>query len=214
MVKISGQQETVRLIGIDTPETVDPRKPVQCFGKEASMKAKGLVEGEEVILESDPSQGDKDKYGRLLRYVFLKDGTSVNQKMIEDGYAFEYTYKLPYKYQEEFRAAQKQAETDKIGLWADNACPVLTSTTTPKPTLKPQPTKTLQVIIPTSVQTKAIPYIAPATINESQGSWACDCSKTCPNMSSCAEAQYQLNTCGCQARDGDKDGIACDGDCQ
>lgn len=213
-VVIDGKEESVRLIGIDSPETVDPRKSVQCFGKEASAKAKELVEGKNVILESDSTQDDIDKYDRLLRYVYLEDGTFVNQKMIEEGYAFEYTYDVPYKYQTEFKEAQKQAESNKLGLWADSACPSSTPFPTIRPTSRPQSTKVPAVVKPTTVQTKVDTYIAPLVPNNSGGVWSCDCSKTCPNMSSCAEAQYQLNTCGCQARDGDKDGIACDADCQ
>ncbi len=116
-VMISGKKERIRLIGVNTPETVDPRKPVECFGKEASNKAKSLLTGKKVFLEKDDTQGDKDKYGRLLRYVLLSNGTNVNLSMIKDGYAYEYTYDLPYKYQVEFKSAQKQASDQKKGLW-------------------------------------------------------------------------------------------------
>jgi len=112
----------VRLIGIDTPETVDPRKPVQCFGKEASGKAKEMLLGKKVHLESDPTQGDKDKYNRALRYVFLEDGTNFNKWMIENGYAHEYTYNIPYKYQREFKDAEKSARDNNRGLWASDTC--------------------------------------------------------------------------------------------
>lgn len=121
-VNIDGKIETVRLIGINTPETVDPRKPVECFGVEASNKAKSLLSGKKVLLESDISQGERDIYGRLLRYAFLEDGTNFNLLMIEEGFAFEYTYIIPYKYQTEFKAAQKTAMNAKAGLWADDAC--------------------------------------------------------------------------------------------
>jgi len=116
-VLINGTNQTIRLIGIDTPEVVDPRKPVQCFGKEASSRAKLLLTGKMVRLEDDPTQGDKDKYGRLLRYVFLEDGTNFNKKMITDGYAHEYTYNLPYKYMEEFRRYEREARENRKGLW-------------------------------------------------------------------------------------------------
>ncbi|MFA6005160.1 MAG: thermonuclease family protein [Patescibacteria group bacterium] len=121
-VLIDGTKQTVRLIGVDTPEVVDPRKPVQCFGKEASARAKELLTGKSVKLENDPTQGDKDKYGRLLRYVFMEDGTNFNKKMIEDGYAHEYTYNLPYKYRDEFKQAERDARLHKRGLWADGVC--------------------------------------------------------------------------------------------
>lgn len=126
-VDIRGQKERVRLIGINTPETVDPRKPVECFGRKASDRAKELLDGERVSLENDPSQGERDKYGRLLRYVFLENGLNFNLKMIEDGYAYEYTYDGPYKYQAEFKSAQKYAEENKLGLWG-TGCASLTCT--------------------------------------------------------------------------------------
>jgi micrococcal nuclease len=209
VVKINSQEETVRLIGIDTPEVVDPRKPVQCFGKEASEKIKELIQGKSVILTPDPTQNDKDNYGRLLRYVYLEDSTFINKKMIEEGYAFEYTYSIPYKYQLELKESQRQAKTNKLGLWADNACPTNTLVPTKKPTSLPQSTA-----VPQKPSSSTNTNVAPADTSSPGGSWACDCSKACGVMSSCAEAQYQLNSCGCQARDGDKDGIACDSDCQ
>jgi micrococcal nuclease len=121
-VYINGTSQTIRLIGINTPETVDPRKPVQCYGKEASRKAKELLIGKRVILEKDESQGDYDRYQRLLTYIYLEDGTFFNKYMIENGYAYEYTYDTPYKYQQEFKAAQKSAQELKKGLWNPEIC--------------------------------------------------------------------------------------------
>ncbi|MFH0873458.1 MAG: thermonuclease family protein [Candidatus Komeilibacteria bacterium] len=122
-VSIDGKTETVRAIGIDTPETVDPRKPVQCFGVEASKRAKVLLTGKRVKLQADPTQDNRDKYSRLLRYAWLEDGTFFNLTMVADGYAVEYTYQTPYQYQQEFKRAEADARTKKLGLWADNACP-------------------------------------------------------------------------------------------
>ncbi|MGI6348262.1 MAG: thermonuclease family protein [Patescibacteria group bacterium] len=119
---IDNKLESIRMIGLDTPETVDPRKEVQCFGVEASNKAKEMLNGKNVILEKDESQGERDKYGRLLLYVYLEDGTLFNKWMIENGYGHEYTYNVPYKYQVEFQNAEKYARENKLGLWADNAC--------------------------------------------------------------------------------------------
>lgn len=118
-VSMGGVTERIRLIGINTPETVDPRKPVECFGVEASNKAKALLTGKKVSLESDSTQGELDKYNRLLRYVFLEDGANFNLLMIKEGYAYEYTYDIPYKYQAEFKQAQRDAQNGKIGLWGD-----------------------------------------------------------------------------------------------
>lgn len=122
-----GSTVRVRLIGIDTPETVDPRKPVQCFGMEASDKAKQLMAGTSVRIETDPSQGTYDKYGRLLAYVYVPanirpEGILVNEYLIAEGYAHEYTYNIPYKYQAVFKQAEREAREQKKGLWADGVC--------------------------------------------------------------------------------------------
>lgn len=117
-------QSRVRLIGIDTPESVHPTKPVECFGKEASTKLRELIEGKFVRMEYDASQGMFDTYDRMLGYVFLEDGTFVNEIMIAHGYAYEYTYNKaqPYQYQDAFVHAQEMAQATKQGLWADGAC--------------------------------------------------------------------------------------------
>ena len=127
-ILMDGKKVRLRLIGLDTPEIVDPRKPVQCFARQASDKAKEILTGQSVRLETDPSQDTYDKYGRLLAYIFLLDGTNFNKLMIAKGYGHEYTYDLPYKYQTEFKAAEKSARESKKGLWADNACAGKTST--------------------------------------------------------------------------------------
>lgn len=122
VINKSGREETVRMIGVDTPETVHPSKPVQCFGAEASARTKSWLAGRSVTLDPDPSQGERDKYGRLLAYVWREDGLFVNQALISEGFAFEYTYNLPYRYQTEFQAAETLAREGKKGLWADDAC--------------------------------------------------------------------------------------------
>ena len=111
--------QTVRYIGIDTPETVHPFKPVECFGKEASAKNKELVEGKTVRLEKDISE--TDRYGRLLRYVYVGD-VSVNDYLVRNGFASAVSYPPDVKYQEQFNEAEKEARENKRGLWADNVC--------------------------------------------------------------------------------------------
>ncbi len=122
VVRINDGDESVRLIGLDTPEIVDPRKTVECFGKEASDEAKKILAGKTVRLETDASQDFRDKYGRLLAYVILTDGTNFNKFMIANGFGYEYTYKVPYKYQADFREAEKIARENKSGLWAEGIC--------------------------------------------------------------------------------------------
>lgn len=121
-VAMDGGVEKVRLIGVNTPETVDPRREVQCFGKEASERMKELVSGKIVALEYDESQGTRDTYGRLLAYVYLEDRVMVNRKLIAEGYAYEYTYLHPYEYQKEFRDLQRLAKSSQRGLWAESTC--------------------------------------------------------------------------------------------
>jgi micrococcal nuclease len=180
--------KVVRYIGIDTPEVVDPRKPVQCFGKDASAKNRELVEGKEVMLVKDVSE--TDKYDRLLRYVYIGD-TFVNDYLVRNGYAYSYSYPPDVKYQDQFKQAEQEARNNKRGLWKDDACKI----------------ETTAVPIPT------IPTPSSSSNSGSTGSYTCNCSKTCAQMG-CAEAQYQLNACGCSKRDADKDGIACDANCQ
>lgn len=121
-VSMNGKDETVRLLGINTPETVDPRRPVECFGKEASERMKEIASGKIVRLEYDDSQSLRDTYGRLLAYVYLEDGQMVNRKMVAEGYAYEYTYLTPYRYQSEFRDLQRLAQSSGRGLWAESTC--------------------------------------------------------------------------------------------
>jgi micrococcal nuclease len=121
-ISINGEKETLRLIGVDTPETVHPNKPVECFGIEASNYAKDLLSNKIISVEYDQSQGEVDKYGRSLVYIFLPDGRNFNKIMIEEGYAYEYTYGEAYKYQKEFKESQIYAKENKLGLWADNIC--------------------------------------------------------------------------------------------
>src|SRR4030043_1262577 len=106
--------EKVRLIGVDTPETKHPQKPVQRFGKEAYLFTRTMVEGKEVRLEFDWQK--RDRYGRLLAYVYLPDGTFLNAEIIKQGYGFAYT-RFPFKFLEEFRSYEKEAKENKRGLW-------------------------------------------------------------------------------------------------
>lgn len=121
-IMMDGQDEKVRLIGINTPETVDPRKAVECFGKEASTRMKEIAENKIVRLEYDDSQSLRDAYGRILAYVYLEDEQMLNRKMVAEGYAYEYTYLTPYRYQKEFRNLQRLAQSAKRGLWSENTC--------------------------------------------------------------------------------------------
>lgn len=114
-VELYGKQEKVRLIGVDTPETVDPRKAVQFYGKEASNYVRSMLEGREVELEFDFNP--RDKYDRLLAYVWI-EGKNFDAELIRLGYARSYL-RFPFRYFKEFEKIGKEAMKNKIGLWAD-----------------------------------------------------------------------------------------------
>ena len=110
--------ERVRLIGIDTPETVKPNSPVEYFGKEASAFSKSKLDQQTIYLEKDIS--DTDKYGRLLRYVYLADGTFFNLLLVREGYANAVSYPPDVKYGQVLRQAEKTARANEKGLWRLN----------------------------------------------------------------------------------------------
>jgi micrococcal nuclease len=121
-----GKSVALRLIGGDTPETVHPSKPVQCFGPEASAEAKRLLAGKKVKVIYDPTQGEPagdgrrvDYYDRDLVYLELPDGRDFMQHMIEQGYAEEYTYRgSKYQRHTVYNAAETEAMTNGRGLWS------------------------------------------------------------------------------------------------
>ncbi|WP_082486369.1 thermonuclease family protein [Frigoribacterium sp. Leaf186] len=118
VVTVAGERERIRLIGVDTPETVKPDAPVDCFGPEASsFTTSALPEGATVWLEADASQGDADRYDRLLRYVWSPDGTMLNERLVAGGYGREDTYDDAYRYRDRFVAAEASAEASRTGLW-------------------------------------------------------------------------------------------------
>ena len=119
-VLVGGNTYRVRYIGVDTPETVDPRSPVQCYGREASERNRQLVEGKTVELEKDVSE--TDKYGRLLRYVWV-GGEMVNATLVREGYAMAITYPPDVKYQELFLGLQQEARDAGLGLWGPACIP-------------------------------------------------------------------------------------------
>ena len=118
-----GHREKVRLIGIDTPELNDPRTGVECYAQQAATQARAVFDGQAVYLESDPSQAVTDRYGRTLAYVWTTTGRLFNLDMISDGFAHEYTYDTPYRYQALFRAAEAEARAQDRGLWNTSTCP-------------------------------------------------------------------------------------------
>lgn len=116
-VLLANEQETVRLIGLDTPELARAGSLAECFAAEAKQTLTELVEGQTVELVADSSQAERDRYGRLLGYLFLATGENVAQVLIASGYGHEYTYQDPYLYQQQFRQAEIAAREQRLGLW-------------------------------------------------------------------------------------------------
>jgi micrococcal nuclease len=121
VVVIDGREERLRYIGIDTPETVRPNTAVECFGREASEANKRLVEGRTVYLERDVS--DRDRFGRLLRYVYVDDPSGerlfVNLELVSRGYAQAVTFPPDVRHADTFRAAEREAREAGRGLWGE-----------------------------------------------------------------------------------------------
>ncbi len=121
IVNILNKEEKIRLIGMDAPESVKPNSPVECFGVEASLYLADILGGKELHFVQDSSQDTRDKYGRLLGYIFIGE-ENLAEKMIADGYAYEYTYDNPYRYQRNFRTAERIARREERGLWSPDVC--------------------------------------------------------------------------------------------
>jgi micrococcal nuclease len=127
---------TVRLIGVDTPETVDPRTPVQSFGKEASEFTGRMAQGKVVRLEFDVQR--KDKYERTLSYAYLPDGTFLNAEIVKQGFGHAYTT-YPFRYLEQFRQFERDARAANRGLWG-------TGQTAPVPLASPAAAATTETV--------------------------------------------------------------------
>lgn len=116
-VSMNGVKEDIRLVGVDTPETHHPSKPKQCFGEEASEFTASLIEGKPVRLQADTKQPNRDRYSRLLRYVYLEDGRELNELLVKEGYA------LATNFNTQKKQALKQLEDDakqaNKGLWGE-----------------------------------------------------------------------------------------------
>jgi micrococcal nuclease len=114
-----GEIVGVRLLGIDTPESVDPNSPVECFGMEASAATEALLEGRTVRLVKDIE--DQDSFGRQLRYVYMGH-EMVNARLVVNGYASTLTYPPNVRHAALFSHLQRDARTRQRGLWDDGAC--------------------------------------------------------------------------------------------
>jgi micrococcal nuclease len=120
ILEMEGQKITIRLMGVDTPETVHPAKPVEAYGREASNFLKNLLSGESVYLEYESGASKLDKYGRTLAYLYRSpDGLFVNLEIIRQGYGHAYT-KFPFQYMDLFREHESHARETGKGLWSND----------------------------------------------------------------------------------------------
>lgn len=121
LVELKGRRERLRLIGIDSPESVKPESPVECYGEESKAYLKSILpEGSDITLEYDETQGERDRFGRILAYVFTNDGKNLAEEMLRNGYAREYNYQKrnPYRLRDTFVEDEKGARAKEKGLWA------------------------------------------------------------------------------------------------
>jgi micrococcal nuclease len=113
---VHGRAERVRFIGIDTPEVG------RCYAEQATADVTHLLKGGQVLLEADSSQDDRDKFDRLLRYIWLPDGQLVNYLLVKEGFAYEYTYRIAYHYESQFMQVENEAHRKGLGLWWPTTC--------------------------------------------------------------------------------------------
>lgn len=118
---VKGRRERIRVIGVDTPESVSPNQPDEPYGEEASDFAKHFLDGETVRLAGDAEP--RDRYGRMLAYVWLEDGTFWNALLVAEGYAQQLTVPPNVTYERLFRRLVGEARREDRGLWAQEPQP-------------------------------------------------------------------------------------------
>lgn len=124
-VDINGQIETVRLVSVDAPESVAPRQPVGCLGKESAAFLQSLMSDQSIIyLQKDETQSNRDRYGRLLRFVFLSDGRDAGLELLGAGLAEAKLYsRQPHLYWSSYQKAEAGAKNKELGIWSKESCP-------------------------------------------------------------------------------------------
>lgn len=122
-VLMDGRREKVRFIGVDAPETDGPYTEAECYGEEAKHYLTYLLDETSVYLLPDPTQDDRDAYGRLLRYAFTAQADNVGRLLLEQGYVREFTFIDDYNFKDNYLAAQARAQAQEAGLWSPEVCP-------------------------------------------------------------------------------------------
>ena len=205
-VELDGEVVTVRYIGIDTPETVDPSSPVMWMGPEASAANAKLVDGQTVYLERDVSE--TDRFGRLLRYVWLDASSGwrlVNLELVGLGFAVSSPYPPDVEYQDLFDAAESRAMRDGRGLWGPTPTPVPTAVPTPRP-VAPAP------VAPAPVAPAPVAP-PPPPVGNCSPSYPGVCIPPAPPDLNCGDISYRQFAVlppDPHGFDGDNDGIGCE----
>lgn len=183
-IDYEGEKQRIRLIGIDAPESTTTRYGyTECFGSEARTYLWSLLDGESVSVEFDSTQDRFDKYGRMLAYIVLQ-WANINEQMILQGYAREYTYNIPYMYQTRFKQAQSDAQRTKRWLRATDTCQWERRSVTAQ------------------------------TIIDQDTSSGCPTEAYCSELTTCEQAHYYLEICHLTRLDSDGDGIPCEALCE
>lgn len=124
-VDLDGQIETIRLVSVDAPESVAPGQPVGCLGKESARFLKNLLLNQSTLyLQKDQTQSDRDRYGRLLRFVFLSDGRDAGLELLKVGLAAAKLYsRQPHQHWSVYQEAEMGAKNQRLGIWDEEKCP-------------------------------------------------------------------------------------------
>lgn len=197
---------SVRLIWIDSPESYLTRFWYkECYWDEAKNYLNNLIEWKYIKIEFDKTQWKTDKYWRYLWYIFLK-WDNINNEMINNWYAWEYTYSKVYKYQNIFKSSQKLASENKSWLWTTSTC------NWERKKINEISTNSWSIKSDTSVNVESIQNQIPSSITSN---FSCLNNKNyCTEMKSCEESMFYLNNCWLERLDADKDWIPCESLCQ
>lgn len=220
-VRMKGKIESVRVLGLDTPEKYTTRTGYEeCYGKEASDKAWNLLHRKTVRLVSDKTQGYRDRYQRILAHAYLPDGALFSAKMIEEGYGFRYVYgKKVTKEDALLLKSEKNAKSANVGVWkvCDGVRKSVNAIVSSPSTINSNSSWTIPVqqnSIFSRIFSSSI-FDIPRSTSVPSFPLVCSSQKRfCRHMNSCEEAKYHLLSCKVQTLDSDGDGVPCESICK
>jgi micrococcal nuclease len=222
-IRIGGKTVAIRILGIDTPEKYATRTGYQeCYGQEASDFAKKQLAGQTVTIETDSTQDQKDKYGRILAHVFYSGGLYYEEESIRNGFGFRYVYKKPTKYDERLKQAEMLAKNDSVGVWKyceGKRKPIDKVIQGTKQAVDSLLTSSGSSVTPTPLPISSDAPIVPAKPapdnSDTAPAFSCQTRKySCKEMKTCDEARFYLKSCGRSSLDGNRDGTPCDALCK